>query len=231
MKPLAIAAIVAAALVAPAAEGAADGAKLFNDSCTACHTIGGGDGAGPDLMRAAKLPRDDIRKAVVRMQDNVGPLKADQIDALADFLKSKAPAVVAAVAAPPEQKNASAAIGRQLFYGEKAFANRGTPCFACHAVGGRGGNLAVDLTAAYARRGEAALVATAQQPGIPLMKAAYAQHAITAEEAWHLAAFFRESPQRKPVTERPGVLHATAAGLALAVLATMGVVARPRRRR
>lgn len=230
MKPLAITAILVAAFAAQRANGA-DAAKLFNDSCTACHTIGGGDGAGPDLIRAAKLPRDDIRKAVVRMQDNVGPLKPDQIDALADFLRSKAPATVASVAIPPEQKAASAAVGRQLFYGGKPFANGGTPCFACHTVGGRGGNLAVDLTAAYQRRGEAALVATAQQPGIPLMKAAYAKHAITAQEAWHLAAFFRDAEKTEGPKERPGVLHATAFGVALAVLATMGAAFRPRRRR
>ncbi len=221
MYALALAAILAAGLAPP------DGAKLFNDNCTPCHTIGGGDGAGPDLIHAAAMPRDAIRKAVTRMQDNVGPLQADQIDALVAFLQSKAPAP--AVAMSPEQKAASAAIGRQLFYGERPLANRGMPCFACHSVAGRGGNLAVDLTGVYQRRGADSLVATEERPGAPLMKAAYAAHALTPQEAWHLVAFFKEGGG-KPPHSREGV-HGAAAAIAAAVLAGIAIFVRPRRRR
>ncbi len=223
MYAFVLAAILAAGVAPP------DGAKLFNDNCTACHTIGGGDGAGPDLIHAAAMPRDGIRKAVTRMQDNVGPLQPDQIDALVAFLQSKAPAP--AVAMSPEQKAAKAAIGRQLFFGERRLANGGTPCFACHAVAGRGGNLAVDLTGVYARRGEAALISTEEQPAVPLMKAAYAAHALTPQEAWHLAAFFKDAPNEKPAIDRTVLVHGSAAGIAAVVLAAIAVVIRPRRRR
>lgn len=239
MKPLALAAVVLTGLICVSVR-ADEGAKLFADTCAGCHSIGGGDGAGPDLIRAAKLPVQDLRKAVTRMQDNVGPLKPEQIEELVEFLKKPdAQKQLAALTAPPpvvqltpEQKAASADVGRKLFFGGQPFANGGAPCFGCHSVAGRGGNLAIDLTAVYARRGEAALVATEEQPAFPLMKAAYAAHAVTPQEAWHLAAFFKQAANTPPaLMDRPGVVHGAAAGVAAVVLAGIAVLVRPRRRR
>lgn len=205
-----------------------EAAKLFADTCSACHTIGGGDLAGPDLVRVKRWPAEDVRKAVLRMQENVGELKPDQIEALVGFLRGNVPSVVELT---PEQKGASAAIGRRLFFGEQPLANGGTPCFGCHAVGGTGGNLAIDLTTVFARRGEIALVSSVEKPGFPLMKAAYAGHALTPQEAWHLTAFFKESAKVPPVkVQREGV-HAAAGAIALVVLGGVAVVFRPRKRR
>jgi mono/diheme cytochrome c family protein len=233
MNRMAITVMVFAVLIAHSARGA-DGAKVFVDTCSGCHTIGGGDLAGPDLIRATRWPREDLRKAILRMQDNVGPLQPQQIDQLLAFLTE--PDVrahfAAAIAPPPEmtpeQKAASATAGRRLFYGEAPLANRGSPCFACHAVGGRGGNLAVDLTGVYARRGETAVVSAAERPGFPLMKAAYAGHPVTTQEAWHLAAFFKDAANAPQVTERTDAVHGGAAGVALVVLAGVFVVFRSR---
>ena len=208
-----------------------DGARVFEENCSACHSIGGGDLAGPDLIRVKAWPADDIRKGVVRMQENSGPLTADQIEALVEFLHKDSGAQIAVVDVPPEQKAASAAIGRQLFFGEVPFANRGTPCFGCHSVAGRGGNLAIDLTNVYARRGETALVSASEKPAFPLMKGAYARQPLTKQEAWHLAAFLKESAKARAAKEPTGAVHGAGAGVAVLVLAGVAVIFRTRRGR
>jgi hypothetical protein len=207
-------------------------AKLFNDSCTACHSIGGGDLAGPDLINSARKPRGDIEQAVKRMQDNVGPLSPEQIAGLVDLLQAPDARIVVAEAAnptpaievPPEQKAASADTGRRLFFGEAPFANRGVPCAGCPAVKGRGGNLAVDLSTIHFRRNDAALLATAEQPAFPLMKGAYARHAVTRQEAYHLVAFLAAPP-----AERSDRVHGIAGGITLVVLGGVAALFRSRR--
>lgn len=232
MRAFSLAIAVVALTTAASAQTAA---KLFNDSCSACHSIGGGDLVGPDLIKVAHKPRADVEKAVKRMQDNTGPLKPDQISALVDFLQSaNAKEQLAAASKPsepvieiaPEQKAASSSIGAQLFFGETAFTNRGVPCLACHTVSGRGGNLAADLTGVITRRTDTALLTTAQQPGFPMMKAAYGEHAITKQEAYHLLAFFHDPP---PPMDGKEHYHGIAGGIAVAVLAGVAVIVRSRR--
>ena len=229
---------IAILFVAAPSPGQTGAAKLFNDSCSACHTVGGGELAGPDLVAVAHWPPAKLRDTVKRMQDNAGALTAQQIDGLVTLLQSpdvKAQLAggaepVPAIEISPEEKAASAATGQRLFYGEQPFANHGTPCFACHTVSGRGGNLAVDLSSVHAKRGDAAVLLAAQQPPFPLMKAAYSNHAITKQEAYHLLAFLKQPPPPELAVDRAGVVHATAGGLAAAVLAGVGLAFRSRRR-
>ena len=214
--------------------------QTYLELCSVCHTIGEGPGAGPDLLPATQWPRADLRAVVERMQDNTGPLTDEQMDGLVDLLKD--PAVKGRIAGVGEQQMAEKAAslnpafpqtGRQLFFGEKTFAKGGTPCFACHAAGGRGGNLAADLTSVHARMGEVALVSAIEKPGFPLMKTAYRNRPVNSQEALDLAAFLAESAGNaapgSPVAEGAGPLHGAAAGVALAVLAAVGLVFRSRR--
>lgn len=229
-------AVVVLLLAIPSfAQNADRGARLFVEKCTACHSVGGGDLAGPDLVRAALLPPDDARAAVQRMEANVGPLSGDDVEALAVFLRSPRIHELIAIAQAPQQEveRGSAATGRRLFYGVAHFRNGGSPCFACHTVGSRGGNLAVDLTLAHTRMSRAAIVSATAQPAFPLMKAAYANHAVTEQESFDLAAFLKEAgaaarPGAQP-PERAGVVHGAAAGAVLIVLAGVGLVLRRRR--
>jgi mono/diheme cytochrome c family protein len=202
MKAVVLASVL---LLSAAAGRAATGAALFDERCSPCHTIGGGDQAGPDLVAAKRLAHGDLRAAVDRMQINVGPLSAADIDALVVFLASAAPP---GAAPKPALPRGVAPNGRRLFFGDKALANGGSPCFACHAIEGRGGNLAADLTKAKAN-----VAAVATQPPFPMMKAAYGRHAVTDAEALDLAAFVAEASVGK--RERVGVLHGAATGLAL----------------
>ena len=205
-------------LLVPATAFAATGAALFNDKCSVCHTIGGGDGAGPDLVKAKTLGPDKLRAAIDRMQANAGPMTPADVDALAVFLSGGG----AAAAPKPQLPRGVAANGRHLFFGDRRLANGGTPCFACHAVEGRGGNLAKDLTNAKAN-----VAAVATQPPFPMMKAAYAQHPVTDAEALDLAAFVSEA--RIARREPTGIVHGTAAGIALLAFAAVGLIVRRRR--
>lgn len=207
-------------LLLAAASPAATGPALFEERCAPCHTIGGGDQAGPDLAGAKRFPREQLRAAVKRMEINVGPLTTADVDALVGFLANAAPQRVAA--AKPEPPRGDPANGRRLFFGAKPFANGGTPCFACHAVGGDGGNLAAALTGAKAN-----VVAVATQPAFPLMKAAYARHAVTDAEALDVAAFVAEA--KGGGRERPGVVHGMAAGIAVLAFAAVGLIVKRRR--
>jgi len=228
-------------LLAASASLAADkGAQLFLEKCSPCHSVGGGDLAGPDLIAATQWPPGDVRAAIHRMEENVGTLHVDEVEALVALLKNPAVKDLIAAAettqtaaAPAEIERGSAEAGQRLFFGQQKLANGGAPCFACHAAGGQGGNLAADLTLVYARISQAGLVATTQQPAFPLMKSAYAARPITEQEAFDLSAFLKQSGANvKPGTERPertGVLHGTAAGVAALVLAGLGLVLRTRR--
>jgi len=205
-------------LLLAAATDASPGAALFNERCSICHTIGGGDGVGPDLARVGRLDRHALRAAVDRMQTNVGPMSPTDIDALVVFLAAGS----APVAAAPQIPRGIAANGRQLFFGDKTLANGGSPCFACHAIEGRGGNLAKDLTNAKAN-----IAAVATKPPFPMMKAAYAQHGVTDAEALDLAAFVAEA--KSGTRERSGALHGAAAGIAMLAFAAVGLIVKRRR--
>lgn len=178
-------------------------ADFYLSRCAGCHTIGEGYLSGPDLAPSTDWPAADLAKAVERMEKNVGPMTDEQVAAQVELLKD--PQVKQRLSAARERQvmemaatlePASPELGEALFHGRRAFEARGVACSACHRVprGGqaRGGNLAADLTRAASRLGEQALIAAAENPGFPLMRAAYADHPVTRQEAVHLAAYLEE---------------------------------------
>jgi ubiquinol-cytochrome c reductase cytochrome c subunit len=212
------------------------GAAVYLELCSACHTIGEGDGAGPDLLPATKKAPQELRAAIVRMETNVGPMRPEQIDSLVDLLKTPNVQQIltggAAPAAPNEKPlpAGSALEGRRLFFGEARLQNGGSPCFACHSVGGRGGNLAADLTSVRTRIGSTGLTTLAERPTFPMMKAAYATHPVTQQEAIHLAAFFTApTATNGPAPGGQSVLHSAAAGAVVAFLGAVALLFRARR--
>lgn len=193
----------AAEEAAPAAPQEDLAADFYLSRCAGCHTIGEGELSGPDLAPATEWPAADLMKAVERMEKNVGPMTDEQVASLVELLKDaevkprlsaareRQVAEMAATLEPP-----SPAVGEALFHGGRAFAQGGVACSACHRAGApgrlRGGTLAADLTDAATRLGEQALVSAAENPGFPLMRAAYASHPVTRQEAVHLAAYLEE---------------------------------------
>lgn len=226
--------VVLSALPRNAAADLAPVVAQFTDHCAPCHSVGGGDAAGPDLLPATKKPPEELRVAIKSMEANVGPLTAADIDGYIALLRS--PDVQTLVSggvphtpAPPAVPQGSPDAGRHLFFGGNRFANGGTPCFACHAVGGRGGNLAADLTRVHSRIGDRGILAVAQTPAFPMMKAAYGKHPVTAAEAVDLAAFLRTFPVSEATGSDSGVLHNAAAGAVVAILGAVALLFRARR--
>lgn len=211
--------------------------------CAGCHTIGGGALTGPDLLPSTRWSREDLRVAVKRMEVNVGPMTDEEVDGLTDLLK--APDVQQRLDGAREQRIVEMAatldpgvpaVGQRLFFGERRFRNGGVGCFACHAVAGRGGNMAKDLTTAHQRLGQQSVISATEQPAFPMMKAAYGTKPVTPQEAAHLAAFFEQTVAEiepgsppPPPKEGVGLVHAGAGGFFIAVLAGVALLARTRR--
>ena len=152
----------------PLGQLADDGQALFQQKCSSCHTIGGGNSAGPDLKDVtARRDRDWLIRFIVApdrliaqkdpiatqlLQEyrnlpmpNMGVSDADAA-ALLVYLGSQgaAPSAQAAQApAPARPQPAQAAsgdpaTGKALFSGTTAFQNGGAPCIACHSAGDAG---------------------------------------------------------------------------------------------
>ncbi len=190
-------------------------AQMYMLKCAGCHTIGGGQLTGPDLRPVQTWPRQNVDPAIQRMEKNVGPLKPEDIGLLADFLQ--APDASGRLA--DERKRiamtelaklepADAKAGEAIFFGHTPLTNRGLSCAACHAVSGRGGNLASDLTGSFAKMGEVPMGSAIEGVTFPLMKAAYADNAITKQEAIHLVKYLESAGMQTGPSARVPPLHA-----------------------
>ena len=236
---LALATTAWAPVVANAAGTDADaGKQVFQEKCTACHTVGGGPLVGPDLKGVTgRHPREWLQQwiaapdAMLAKKDpdavallhqyhdvpmpNLG-LSSSDVTAVLAFLESGtsagAPAGQAA-GAPAVQGNPE--IGKELFTGVARFANAGPPCMACHSVGGigalGGGQLGPDLTEVVSRYGGATAVdAFVAGTPTPTMKAVWSGHPLTNEERASVVSFLAQAG----VTERPAQAIWQLAGLA-----------------
>lgn len=212
-------------------------ARLYLDLCIGCHTIGGGELSGPDLGPSTQWPAEDLTLAVERMQKNVGPLSDQQVQDLVDLLRDSRVTERLAAARQAEERAVEESMGRSpspeqgrlLFAGMQAFTNGGMPCGACHAVAGHGGTLASDLTNAVERLGHSATVKAAEKPGFPLMRASYASHPVTRQEALDLAAYLAASGEPAAGVAAPVVVPTAAATLTGFALLGVALVARRRR--
>lgn len=186
-------------------------AQLFGAKCSGCHTVGKGKLVGPDLNDVNNWPVDDLKAAVVRMQNMAGPLTDSEVKSLVTFLKNKDASELikkseehkmaeAATAAP-----ASEIVGKELFIGSKSFTNGGPSCISCHRAEGTGGTMGPDLTDAFTKFGENALVSACEQTNFKVMKAAYKDHPVTRQEALHLTRYFGSIKGAKKDTVDPPI--------------------------
>ncbi|WP_306536212.1 cytochrome c [Geobacter sp.] len=136
------------------------GKDLFDKQCSGCHTVGGGDGGGPDLkgvtdrrseewlesiiIEPDKMAKDQSRVDLIKKygyeMPNLGISHDDALKIIA-WLRSSggggaaAGAQPAAAPAKPVETVVTpqlVAQGRALFTGSSPFANGGAPCAACH---------------------------------------------------------------------------------------------------
>lgn len=204
---------------APPGQSAEEGKALFQKYCAGCHTVGGGDLSGPDLLGVAErrdpdwlehwlaepdkmiADGDPIALQLLAQYNNVPMpnqhLSLFEIDALLAYLG------VAEAAHPTDAQQQAAPVGnagagKDLFTGAQGLANGGTACIACHdtaALGGPGGGLlGPDLTQAAQRYGgEAGLRGVLGTIAFPSMAPIYQNRPLAPQEQADLAAFLAQS--------------------------------------
>ncbi|MBT9555292.1 MAG: cytochrome c [Myxococcales bacterium] len=224
----------------PASSAAApsdDIAEAYVARCSGCHTVGGGALKGPDLAASTQWPRASLRLAVAKMEKNVGAMTDSELDAFTDFLLSPElrPRLEAARAAAAQKLQAkldppSASTGEALFEGITRLDGGGPACSACHRVAGIGGALGPDLTHLSGKMDEIGMVSAFQGANFPVMRAAYAGRAVTAQEAVHLAAYVRSKKDSEVQTGPYSLVIGAGVGLGLATFAALAALLRPRRR-
>jgi cytochrome c2 len=200
---------------------AADPATTFARKCASCHTFGRGTLVGPDLKGVTgrhtpawltawisssdKLIRSGDLAAVelfIRFKSERMPdqrLSPAEITALLGYLAAGGPEADAlrknrpATSATPTEVE----LGRSLFVGQRAFANRDAPCSACHRAGQAvrigGGTLGPDLAEAYARYQDKALASVLARGCVPRARPALGAPALTDPEAFAVRAFLRQT--------------------------------------
>jgi len=235
---------------APPPQTADQGRTIFEQKCTACHTIGGGKKVGPDLQGVTTrrdqawltswisapdkmLAQKDPTATQLLQESNNVPMPnmalapADVTALLAYFAAAdKGQAAPAAQPAAPVLPAGDAALGQGLFTGPAHFQNGGPPCLTCHTIAGigslGGGALGPDLTPAFNKYGgEAGLATFLSTVPLPTMNAVWTAHPFTPQESANLIAFLKQASGGGPPVDPTGLL----AGAAVAGAAVLVVLA------
>lgn len=209
--------IVAGLLAGVPALAGIDARKSFDENCSGCHSIGGGQVVGPDLRDVFKRRSrdwvvhyisepDELRRqndpAALELRKKFGDsempnlgISHEDAEALADYILKTgggADAGVAVAETPPAAKG-DAGRGRAFFLGTAGFKNGGPACLGCHAAatpsGAPGGTLGPDLTTAASRMGAAGLLNALRTVPFPTMKPLYKEQALTEDEQADVAAY------------------------------------------
>lgn len=195
--------------------------ELFQQSCAACHSIGKGALAGPDLKGITDTrDREQLANFIVNPAGSKMPVlpgidKSKALELLDYIEKTSHPekATEAQVEAPKAILTPSRVSpetienGRKLFLGIKPFAKGGAACISCHSAGSAtqfgGGSLGMDLSGVYQRfGGRPSLEAWLASIPSPTMQPIYKNQPLQKEEVDAMVAFFEElSTQSSPTTK------------------------------
>lgn len=212
----------------PRSQTVAEGRTLFEEKCQSCHTVGGGDAAGPDLMDVTgRREREWLISFIMSPEEmiqegdpiatelyreyneltmpDVG-LSQDEAKAVLSYIESRSGGEGGeGQESSSELPQGSVERGRALFNGRIAFDKGGTPCVGCHSMGDfgalGGGNFGPDLTHVYSRYGEEGLISALENVPFPTMKPIFANNELTAQEQADLAAYFQWADTNTRPTE------------------------------
>lgn len=218
---------LALALIAlPSAAAAQTAQEDFDANCAACHSIGGGRQAGPDLKGLSQRRSrewiikfvsdpdkmvqsgDPVATRLVKEFDGevmpeIPDMTVQRVEAYIKLIDErsgvKAPAT--APAAAPAEPAGDPARGRGLFSGALPLKNGGPSCFSCHAAAGLpwpgGGTLGPDLTGAAARLGgPKAMASWLASPPSPTMRTIYGRSPMIPLEESDLAAYLVDAAKQ-----------------------------------
>ncbi len=196
------------------------GRAIFQEKCAACHTIGQGDRAGPDLKGITSIrehdwltrwllapdkmiaEKDPIIAELFKKYNNI-PMPNQgftetEVAALLAYLGASAEAgykPAGPPAAAPVMPSGDAAVGNNLFSGNIRFQNGAPPCIACHNFAGvgalGGGAMGPDITLAYNKFGQEGIISALATMPFPTMNVIYKQRPLTPEEQAHLGVFIK----------------------------------------
>lgn len=199
------------------------GESIFQQKCSSCHSIGGGDRAsGPDLAGVTERRERQWLMRVIREPDELIAENDPQMAALMEdynltmpnlgISQSEAEALLAFLEYPGEEQHAAGEAtaprveektagdrvrGRELYVGEIAFENGGAPCLACHGfdkIGPAGAaSYGGDLTDLWQNYGEEGVRSILADLPFPSMEPIYGERPLTEAERADLAAFFEAS--------------------------------------
>lgn len=239
--------VAAASLCGAVQAGAQDPAAFYDENCAACHTIGGGPQAGPDLkgvttrrsrewlirflLDPASFESDPEVVRMIKEADGLAMpptegMTREMAEALLTLIEQRSGGVQEPVPLSDDPAVTATEIerGRALFTGASRLSASGPPCAACHDAAlptPGGGRLAPGLSGVHGRLGgRTGLTAWLGATPTPHMRALYRQAPLTPEEARALAAFL-ESPNTG--ASRPSAVVLLAAlGLGGCVLVILG---------
>lgn len=206
-------------------------ARRFVLTCSGCHSLSGVKLVGPELSHTATWPTEQLKQAISRMQERVGPLKEEEINALASLLQSpqirerlkkeeaRIQEQLMAKLEPP-----SYSIGKDLFEGKRGLKNGGLACIACHSVHGSGGKLGPELGNVINRMAEPALASAIEKSSFMIMGAHYKTRPVELQEALHIARFLAEEGKKGELLAAGGSFVNAGVGIAGAVYVAIVVL-------
>lgn len=203
----------------------ADGEATFKQSCSACHTVGGGRLVGPDLIDIQSRRSDEWIKSFIKSSQTViksGDKYADslfkaynempmpdhpnltdtEINGIIAYLSDKSSAPTTTAEVSTVALTGDSQRGGELFSGKIRFTNLGASCNSCHNVNMdgfiSGGALAKDLTHAITRLTAAGVEGVISGLPFPQMKETYNAKPITPQEIADLTAFLVTVDEQAP---------------------------------